>query len=357
LGPPRRGRTATAAILRAVATPLDLAPRQITALQDVATRLLDGRRPGTELRKLARDLLAGFHEQCLRAGNDGLLVALDPEVTVDDWSSLADHPRLALALTAALEAIDLDGGGPRSARPGQLADCVVAALGLTVVEPSEPPATLTGEVRAAALAAMASVLDPALGPPQIRDAIIAEARARCDAAHHDAFDRLAEHLDERGLQLLKQPKIALGAVQAVQRALTEARLALIASKGGEAIDRAAPLLAAADAAAAARLDQPITLRLTPRDVALRRAADPQLLRTPPAIAQTLLDGLADGARIAWLAPVEVVRRYAASATFAVGDVIEHVKFGRGTVQSIFEARIQVEFADGVKTLVHAPARA
>lgn len=337
------------------ATSLTIAPRQITALAELGARLVDGRRPGTELRKLARDLLAGFFEICLQAGLDGVLAALELDVT--DWSSLAEHPQLAPLLVAQLATIDLDGGGPRNARPGQLAACVVTALGLTVAEPTSPPITLAGELRASVLAAMAVVLDDALAIPQIRETIIADARARCDARYHDAFTRLVAHLDDRGMQLLKQPKVALDAVQAVQRALGEARVALVARLGGAAIDRTQAVIAAADAEAAARLDRPITLRLTPRDVALRRAGDPQVLPTGPAIAQALLAGLSDGAGLAWRASGVVARRYAASATFAVGEVVEHPKFGRGTVTSIFEARVQVEFADGVKTLVHAPARA
>jgi hypothetical protein len=46
--------------------------------------------------------------------------------------------------------------------------------------------------------------------------------------------------------------------------------------------------------------------------------------------------------------------YAASRTFAVGDVIDHPKFGRGKVIATVLKRIDVEFADGTHTLVHAP---
>ncbi len=38
---------------------------------------------------------------------------------------------------------------------------------------------------------------------------------------------------------------------------------------------------------------------------------------------------------------------------SVGDLIEHPKFGRGAVVSIANQRMEVEFADGKHTLVHA----
>ena len=55
----------------------------------------------------------------------------------------------------------------------------------------------------------------------------------------------------------------------------------------------------------------------------------------------------------WRAPEQVARPYGASQTFAVGEAIEHVKFGRGSVVAVQPKRIDVEFADGVHTLVHA----
>ena len=47
------------------------------------------------------------------------------------------------------------------------------------------------------------------------------------------------------------------------------------------------------------------------------------------------------------------RPYAASQTFAVGDLVDHPKFGRGTVVAAAAQRIEVEFDDGKHTLVHA----
>ena len=48
--------------------------------------------------------------------------------------------------------------------------------------------------------------------------------------------------------------------------------------------------------------------------------------------------------------------YSATRTFAVGDLIEHPKFGRGAVVSRLARRIDVEFADGKHTLVHVAPR-
>lgn len=46
--------------------------------------------------------------------------------------------------------------------------------------------------------------------------------------------------------------------------------------------------------------------------------------------------------------------YRASARFAAGDTIEHVKFGTGTViRAGADGKIDVQFADGTRTLVHA----
>lgn len=50
------------------------------------------------------------------------------------------------------------------------------------------------------------------------------------------------------------------------------------------------------------------------------------------------------------------KRYAASARFELGDTIEHVKFGLGTVTRVDAGgKIEVKFADETRTLVHARA--
>jgi hypothetical protein len=114
------------------------------------------------------------------------------------------------------------------------------------------------------------------------------------------------------------------------------------------------VLARADADAGARIDQPITLRMTPREVAILRACDARVSKTPARVLQSLLESLTDLLPIAWRAPVQPALPYAASRTFAVGDVIDHPKFGRGKVIAAVLKRIDVEFADGTHTLAHAP---
>jgi hypothetical protein len=225
-----------------------------------------------------------------------------------------------------------------------------------VVTEPDRSIVLGDDVRSAVAAALAGVLDVELAVPQIRDAIIAEARARCDDSVHGAFAKVAAQLDERGLQLVKQPKVPVTALHAVQSALLEARNAVVARVAGTALDRAQEVLARADADAAARIDLPITLRSTPRAVAILRACDARTSKTPAKLAQSLLDSLRELARITWRVPERPVHPYAASRTFAVGDVIDHPKFGRGTVVSRLAQRIDVEFADGEHTLVHVAPR-
>lgn len=331
---------------------------RIALLQDHAARLYDSRKPGTSLGTLARDLLLAFFDVCAHAGLDRVLAELAeafPPLDVTDRAGLADHEVVRPAVVAQLETIDLDGGGPRGARPRQLTECVVAALGLVPVDEPDRSTALDDTVRVEVGRALAAVVDVELAAEKLRADIIADARARCAAHHQAAFDRIADQLDERGLQLVKQPKVPIDALHAAQHALFEARNAVIGRAAAAAIGRAAEVLARADAGLAARLDQPITLRATPREVAIRRACDPRVTRTPPRIQQALLDGLTDLLRIAWRAPVQTAIPYAASRTFAVGDLVEHPKFGRGKVLATVQKRIEVEFADGMHTLAHTPA--
>jgi hypothetical protein len=54
------------------------------------------------------------------------------------------------------------------------------------------------------------------------------------------------------------------------------------------------------------------------------------------------------------APTAAARPYRASERFAVGDAIDHVKFGRGAVvRAGADGKIDVRFVDGMRTLVHA----
>jgi hypothetical protein len=337
--------------------PVDFPRSRIAALQDHAVRLHESRKPGTSLASLARDLLLALFDVCAHAGLDRVLAELAqafPSLDPTDRAAFATHEAVLRAVVAQLETIDLDGGGPRGAKPRQLADCVVAALGLTPVDESDRTITLDDAVRVDVARALAAVVDVELAAPKLRADIIADARARCDAGHHPAFERLAAQLDERGMQLVKQPKVPIDALHAVQHALFEARNAVIARVAGAALDRARDVLARADAEAHARIDQPITLRTTPREVAILRACDARVSKTPARVLHSLLESLTDLLRIAWRAPAQTALPYAASRTFVVGDVIDHPKFGRGKVIASVTKRIDVEFASGTYTLVHAP---
>lgn len=337
--------------------PVEFPASRIGALQDHATRLYDGRKPGTNLAALARDLLLAVFDVCSHAGLDRVLAELAqafPPLDVTDRSGLASHEAVLPAVVAQLEAIDLDGGGPRGAKPRQLVDSVIAALGLTLVEEPDRSIALDDEVRVAVARALAGVLDVELAAPKLRADIIADARARCEAHHQASFDRLAAQLDERGGQFVKQPKVPIDALHAAQYALFEARNAVIARAAGAALDRAREVLATASGDAAARLDQPITLRATPRDVAIVRACDARVNKTPARVQQSLLDSITDLVRIAWRAPVQTALPYSASRTFAVGDLIDHPKFGRGKVIARAMKRIDVEFETGTHTLAHTP---
>src|SRR5215475_6548842 len=238
---------------------------RIAALQDHATRLYESRRPGTGLASLARDLLLAFFDVCTHAGLDRALAELAqafPPLDLSDRSALATHEVVLPAMLAQLEMIDLDGGGPRGTKPRQLVDCVIAALGLTLVDAPDRTITLDDAVRVDVTRALAAVVDVELAAPKLRADIIADARARCDARYHAAFDRLAAQLDERGLQLATKPKVPIDGLHATQYALFDARNAVIARVVGAALDRARDVLAgvAPDGAqAAARIDQPITL--------------------------------------------------------------------------------------------------
>jgi hypothetical protein len=320
--------------------------RYVDAIQEVAVRLVDARKPGTDLAVIARSLLAGFEEVAMFGGLDGLV----------DELRAADEDALVRTLAERIATVGLDDGGPRNVKPRQLAECVVGALELTLVDDRDRAISLGDDVRTAAAAAISSVVDVELVPEKLREAIVAEARARTEERFHAAFGKVVAQLDDRGQQLLKTPKVPLDALQAIQHALTEARNAVIGRIAGAAIDRARDAIAAADAEAAARIDRPITLRSTPREVAILRACDARVAKSPMFVTRSLLASLADLVPIAWRAAEVKARPYAASATFAVGDVIDHPKFGHGKVLSGTGNRVDVEFADGKRTLVHVPPR-
>src|SRR5688572_18579124 len=95
---------------------VDFPRRRIAALQDHAARMYESRKPGTSLASLARDLLLAFFDVCTHAGLDRVLAELAqvfPPLDVADRAALATHEAALAAVVAQLEAIDLDGGGPR----------------------------------------------------------------------------------------------------------------------------------------------------------------------------------------------------------------------------------------------------
>ncbi|HEY5944973.1 MAG TPA: hypothetical protein VIV40_05750 [Kofleriaceae bacterium] len=327
------------------------------ALQELSTRIIDSRKPRTDNGHVARELLAGFYDVCMRSGLDRVLAELaeaHPAIDISDRGGFVHDESLVPTIVAQLEMIDLDDGGPRNAKAPKLTDCLIAGLGLTIADEADRTILLGHDVRAAATSAMAAVVDVELAVPHIRETIIAKARALCEPRFHGAFDRLAKELDERGMRILKQPKIPLDAVQAVQRVLTETRDAVLGHIASTAIDRAKPIIERASPEAAARIDKPITHALTPRDVAIFRVREPRIPKVPAAFVEALVDGVAELSRVAWRAPEKPVRTYGASQTFAVGELIDHPKFGRGEVKAVAGQRIDVEFSDGKHTLVHKP---
>ncbi len=326
-------------------------------MQDLAARVLDSRAVGCDSETLAKDMLGGFVEVCMRAGLDGVLLKLSeavPDLDISDGAALAEDPRFRPALAARLDnKAEFDAGGPRNAKPRQLAESLIATLGLTLTDEPDRSITLPDESRAQVLAALTNVADIELAAPLMRDTIIAKARAACEERYVQAFDKIAAQLDERGMRMLRQPKVALDAVQAVQQALFETRNAVIAKAAHAAIERATPVLGRASAEAAARIARPLTHKLTPRDVAIRRAQDSRVPKVPAAVALSLFESLTELCHLVWRPLDRPVRTYGASQTFAVGDLVEHPKFGRGSVLSADHQRIEVEFPEGKYTLVHA----
>lgn len=317
-------------------------PRQYMApLVEVTVRLLEARKPKTELVHLARELLAAFSEIVRRSGLDALV-------------PLAEDEQNVAAVTTQLGTIELDGGGPRNKKPQQVVDSLVAGLGLVVIDEPDRTITLDDTVRIDVVAALHSAIDADFALPKLRDTMIATARVRIEEQHFTAFEKLVKNLDDRGQRIVNQPKIALDAVQATQKALADARRLLLERVGGAAMDRAKDVIAKANPEAAARIDAPVTVRSTPRELAILRAADPRVSKTPDAVVESFLTSLTELARLAWKAPAIHARAYSAKETFTVGETIEHPKFGRGTVTGVATSmpRIDVEFADGKKSLVH-----
>jgi len=330
--------------------------RHLSSIHELASQVLDRRGADSAPATLARDLLAGFFEVCMRAGQDGVLVELAQAfapLDIADGSALCEEPRLKTGLATMLgDRARFAPGGPRSAMSTQLADCLLATLALELHESPARSVTLSDEQRRETIAALASVVDVELVAAQLRPAIIAAARARCEERHLKAFDKIATQLDVSGTRLPPQPKLPIDVVKAVQQALFEAKTAIVARVANAAIDLARPVLERGSPETAARIELPITHRLTPRDLAVRRANEVQG-SAPDQIVRSLFASLTELLELVWTAPAAAVHAYAASQTFAVGELIEHPKFGRGRVQVATAKNIEVEFTDGSLTLVHA----
>ncbi len=337
--------------------PIDFPQTKVVTLQELASRLFEKRKSGSDLKALARELMRGFYDVCTSSGLDRVLADIataNPPLDVSERSTLEEHEPLFTAVVQQIEAINLDGGGPRNAKVPQLANCLVAGLGLALVDEPDKRIPLDGTVRAEVVRTIAAALETELAIPKMRESIVDDARRRVDEVHHSAFNKIVAQLDDRGVKMLKQPKVPLEAQTAADRALLDARNALIARVGGVAIDRAKAVIAKANADAAARIDLPVTLRATPREVALLRACQVHLAASN--VATSLVDSLTELARIAWRLPEKPVHPYSASKTFAIGELIEHPKFGRGEVVSMLAGRIDVQFPEGKYTLVHVPPR-
>lgn len=332
--------------------------RHLSSIHELAAQVLERRGANSAPSTLARDLLAGFHDVCMRAGQDGVLDALAQAfapLDIADASGLCEEPRIKTGLATLLgDRARFAPGGPRNAMATQLADCLLAALALELQEPSARPVTLSDDRRRETMTALAGAVDVELAAERLRPAIIATARGRCEERHQKAFDKMAAQLDVSGTRLPAQPKVPIDVVKAVQQALFEARTAIVTRTANAAIDRAKAVLERDSPETAARIELPITHRLTPRDLAVRRANEVPAA-APDQIVRSLFASLTELLELVWTAPADVVRAYAASQTFAVGDVIEHPKFGRGRVQAATAKNVDVEFPDGTLTLLHARA--
>jgi hypothetical protein len=317
-------------------------------LHEHATRILETRNLEGEPSALARELLVGFHDVCLRFGRDGLLA----ELGLTDDADAAEHPEVRAALAAKLSnKADFDPRGPRNAKPAQLAQCVLGVLGVTVVDPADRQIAIPGAVRSEVVTALSRAIEPALAPAKLREDIIAHARPRVPEESFVGFEKLVAQLDDAGMKLVKQPKVALDVVQAVQQILIEARQVVLDRALNPAIDRVKDIIAKVSPEAADRIDAPITLALTPRQVAIRRVVDPRASKVGTHVVHAVLQALTDLAQLTWNVEEKVVRPYSASQTFAVGDVIEHPKFGKGTVTGVALGKMDVEFEHGKATLV------
>src|SRR5688572_14419356 len=135
--------------------------RHVSSLHELASQVLERRGVDSAPATLARDLLAGFFDVCMRAGQDGVLVELAQAfapLDLADRLTLCEEPRLKAGLAAMLgDRARVDRGGPLSALPAQLASCLIATLTLELHDPPARPVTLSDERRREMIAALAGV--------------------------------------------------------------------------------------------------------------------------------------------------------------------------------------------------------
>jgi hypothetical protein len=320
--------------------------RYVASLQDLAARVIERYAVDADLDSIARDLLEGFVDVCLLSGLDRTLAEL--EAGLDDDHGLQEQLVAKLGVKT-----NYDPRGPRNAKAGQLVECLISVVGLEPADTEDRTMTLPHGVRLEVAGALSSSIDRTLSLAQMRTAIIDKARSRIDEKNFQTFEKIVAQLDERGLKITKQPKVPLDAAQAVQQNLSEARAEVIGDAAREALDRAMAVLANTNPEAAARMDESVSDTATRRDVAIRRVLDSRVEKLPAAITRSLFDSIGELAQIAWAAEEAVVRPYSASQTFSVGETVEHPKFGIGKVVTVSVQRIEVEFSDGKKPLVHA----
>jgi hypothetical protein len=330
--------------------------RHLPPLLALASQVLERHGGGGAPATLARDLLGGFYDVCMRAGQDGVLVELAKAfapLEIADGSGLREHPRLHSALTAMVsDRARFAPGGPRNAMPAKLTDCLIAALTLELHDEPARSVTLSDELQRETATALTEVVNAELGAGQLRAVVAADGRSRVDQQHHGAFDRMVAQLDPRSARIPAQPKVPLHVVQAVQLAVLAARTALLARVANGAIDRAKAVLERGTPETAARIDQPVSHVVTPRDLAVRRVTELQI-PAPDQVVRVLLTSLTEALELVWTAPTQIARPYGVSQTYAVGELIEHPTFGRGTVKVVTVKNVEVEFPDGPHTLVHA----
>jgi len=93
-----------------------------------------------------------------------------------------------------------------------------------LVDQAEQTITMDHQVRTEVVAALASVINVEFRRcRRFRETIIANGRERCEPQYLATFDRIAAQLDERGMRMVKQPKVPVGAAQAVQRVLFDTK--------------------------------------------------------------------------------------------------------------------------------------